>query len=282
MLIGFDDYPVHQTALPLAHPGSGSPHHYDRFWFNGFRDDLMFGVAFCVYPNRELVDGAFSAVVDGLQHSVFASGRIGPNPVDTSVGPIRIEIVEPMRINRVIVDAADHGIVADLTYTATTAAVEESRQTAYRGARLYMDATRATQWGTWTGELEVAGKRIELGTDGVHAIKDRSWGSRSTHGWTDGAPSAPPEVLFLWAPIHFDDECFHFLVFEDPASHHTWESKYVVATPAGLQDIMSNEHFVSIYLDDPVVIVSAWNLEAILRAVVDESMKSFGAIREEL
>jgi hypothetical protein len=216
MLIGFDDYPVHQTALPLAHAGSGSPHHYDRFWFNGFRDDLMFGVAFCVYPNRELVDGAFSAVVDGRQHSVFASGRIGPNPVDTSVGPIRIEIIEPMRVNRVIVDAADHGVVADLTYTATTAAVEESRQTAYRGARLYMDATRATQWGTWTGELEVAGKRIELGTDGVHATKDRSWGSRSTHGWADGAPSAPPEVLFLWAPIHFDDECFHFLVFEDP------------------------------------------------------------------
>jgi hypothetical protein len=78
MLIGFDDYPVHQTALPLAHAGSGSPHHYDRFWFNGFRDDLMFGVAFCVYPNRELVDGAFSVVVDGRQHSVFASGRIGP------------------------------------------------------------------------------------------------------------------------------------------------------------------------------------------------------------
>ena len=81
-------------------------------------------------------------------------------------------------------------------------------------------------------------------------------------------------------PSRFYDE--FFLVFEDPASHHTWETKYVVATPAGLQDIMSNEHFVSIYLEDPVVIVSAWNLEAILRAVVDESMKSFGAIREEL
>ncbi|MFZ2177536.1 MAG: hypothetical protein WAW17_26615, partial [Rhodococcus sp. (in: high G+C Gram-positive bacteria)] len=27
---------------------------------------------------------------------------------------------------------------------------------------------------------------------------------------------APPEVLFLWAPIHFENECFHFLVFENP------------------------------------------------------------------
>lgn len=81
-------------------------------------------------------------------------------------------------------------------------------------------------------------------------------------------------------PSRFYDE--FFLVFEDPASHHTWETKFIVATPSGLQDIMNNEHFVSVYLDDPVVIVSAWNLEAILRAVVDESMKTFGEIREEL
>ncbi len=81
-------------------------------------------------------------------------------------------------------------------------------------------------------------------------------------------------------PARFYDE--FFLVFEDPASHHTWETRYVVATPGGLQDIMSREHFVSVYLDDPVVIVSQWNLTAILRAVIDESMKSFGEIREEL
>ncbi len=81
-------------------------------------------------------------------------------------------------------------------------------------------------------------------------------------------------------PTRFYDE--FFIVFEDPASHHTWETRFVVATPGGLQDIMSREHFVSIYLDDPVVIVPQWNLTAILRAVIDESMKSFGEIREEL
>ena len=216
MLIAFDDYPVHQTALPLAQSGNGNPNHYDRFWFNGFREDLVFGVAFCVYPNRQLVDGAFSVVRDGRQTSVFASGRINPNPVDTAIGPIRIEIIEPMRMNRVIIDAPEHGLVADLTYTAVTSAIEESHQLAYQGARLFMDATRATQWGTWTGHLEVDGHAIDLGNQGIHATKDRSWGVRSIQGWQDGAPANPPEVLFLWAPIHFETDCFHYLVFENP------------------------------------------------------------------
>jgi hypothetical protein len=214
MLIPFDDYPVHQTSLPLAQTGSGNPHQYDRFWFNGFREDMMFGVAFCSYPNRELMDGAFSVVQGGRQHSVFASGRISKDRVDARMGPIQIEIVEPMRVNRVIVDAAEHGIVADLTYTANTVAVEETRQINYAGARLFMDATRATQWGTWTGTLEVDGQEVDLGEHGTAAIKDRSWGARTTHGSYGGAPTPTPEVLFLWAPIHFADEAFHFLTFE--------------------------------------------------------------------
>ena len=216
MLVPFDDYPVHQTSVPLAQAGAGNPHYYDRFWFNGFREDLMFGVAFCSYPNRQIMDGAFSVVQNGRQLSVFASGRINPDPVNTSMGPIRVEIVEPMRVNRVRVDAPTYGLVADLTYTANTVAVEEARQIQYDGARLFMDCTRATQWGTWTGTLCVDGTEIDLGQKGIWATKDRSWGTRTTHGAYGGAPKPPTQMLFLWSPIHFDDECFHFLVFEKP------------------------------------------------------------------
>ncbi|MFB7720048.1 hypothetical protein [Nocardia sp. NPDC056100] len=215
MLIPFDDYPVHQTALPLAHGGSGSSDHYDRFWFNGFREDLMFGVAFCNYPNRALTDGAFSVLRNGRQTSLFVSGRANPNPVDTRMGPIRIEIVEPMRINRVLVDDPERGIHADITYTASTPPIEEARQTWRVGGRTIMDSTRATQWGKWTGTIEIDGETIALGDDTL-ATKDRSWGQRTAGGAPAGAPMEPQPFLFLWTPIHFDDQCFHFLVFENP------------------------------------------------------------------
>ncbi|MGQ4618656.1 hypothetical protein [Nocardia sp. R7R-8] len=231
MLTTFDDYPIHQTSMPLAQAGQGNPYHYDRFWFNGFREDLFFGIAFGSYPNRRITDGAFSVVHDGVQRSVFASGRAHPDPVHTSIGPVRIEIVEPMRINRVIVDAPQHGLEADLTFTATTAAVEEARQTRYDGPLLFMDATRATQWGTWTGSLVVDGNSLDLG-DGIAATKDRSWGARRVHGPADGAPQRPPSVLFLWTPIHFEDECFHHLVFENPDGSR-WASEGLVVPKIG-------------------------------------------------
>ena len=35
MLSRFDDYPIHQTAEPVAHPASSDRNGYDRYWFNG-------------------------------------------------------------------------------------------------------------------------------------------------------------------------------------------------------------------------------------------------------
>lgn len=81
-----------------------------------------------------------------------------------------------------------------------------------------------------------------------------------------------------------DPRCFHdelFLVAQDPGSQHMWETRYVVATPSGLQQLMNQKQFVSLYLDDPVVVVSEWDLPVILRTVLDEDLKRFGAISDQ-
>ncbi|HVM39755.1 MAG TPA: hypothetical protein VM618_03115, partial [Acidimicrobiia bacterium] len=67
MLTPFDDYPIHQTPLPVAHPVGGDPNHYDRYFFNGYTGDLYFAVAMGLYPNRGVIDAAFSVVHDGIQ-----------------------------------------------------------------------------------------------------------------------------------------------------------------------------------------------------------------------
>ena len=98
MLTPYDDFPIHQTADPVAHPSSADPNHYDRYFFNGFsrNGEIFFGGAMAHYPNRGIIDGAFSLVVDGVQHSVFASGTM---PLDraTEIGPIRVEVIQPLR-----------------------------------------------------------------------------------------------------------------------------------------------------------------------------------------
>ena len=147
MLTRFDDYPIHQAAVPIAQAGNGHPDFYDRFWFNGYTEDMFFAVAMGSYPNRGVIDAAFSVVHDGVQRSVFASGRAPHDRSVTQVGPITVDIVEPMRTTRITIDAPEQGLQAELTFEARTAAYEEPRQTRYTDVRLQFDVTRATQFG---------------------------------------------------------------------------------------------------------------------------------------
>jgi hypothetical protein len=107
MLLDLDDYPVHQAPASLAHVMGGHPNAYDRFWFNAYREDLFVGISLGLYPNRGVIDAAVGVVHGGVQRSVFTSGVLRAR--ETRVGPISVEIVEPLRVNTVRVDAPDQG-----------------------------------------------------------------------------------------------------------------------------------------------------------------------------
>ena len=107
MLNRLDDYPIHQTPEPIAHPASSDPNVYDRTWFNGYSTDgtSYFGFGMAVYPHRGILDAHFSTVsAGGRQHCVYASRRAPQDRTDMSVGPIRYEMSEPLRRARIIID----------------------------------------------------------------------------------------------------------------------------------------------------------------------------------
>jgi hypothetical protein len=216
MIIDEDDLPLHQAAVGIAHAMDGHPNAYDRFWFNGYTDTEYFAVALGLYPNRGVIDAAFAHTDGATQRSVFAGDLLSGRP--TSVGPVRVEIVEPMRVNRIVVDAPDQGLLAELTYRSRTSAFEEARQTMHDGPRIFMDVTRATQLGTWDGWIEVAGRRVDV--SGWFGTKDRSWGVRPIGEPIPGAPSSrAPQLCFVWTPINFPDGALHYMSFDDDAGH---------------------------------------------------------------
>ena len=155
MLSKFDDYPIHQTAEPIAQVAASDLNAYDRYWFNGYARDgeFYFGIGLALYPNRRIMDCGFSIVRDGVQHAFHASRRAPVEPSDTRVGPFRIEILEPMRSCRVVIEPNETGIDCDLTFVPRTACVEEGRQTLRREGRVVMDATRFGQFGSWRGRV---------------------------------------------------------------------------------------------------------------------------------
>ena len=217
MLTAFDDYPVHQTALPVASPGTGDRNFYDRYFFNGYEPDgsLYFGAAMGLYPNRRVADASFSVVRGGVQTSLHTS-RVAPlERRETRVGAIEVEVVEPLQSLRVHVDDPAEGIHADLLFQGRSAPVEEPRTLAYAGTRLYMDSTRLTQFGRWSGSITVDGETIAVDPARVPGTRDRSWGIRAGVGEPEVGPPGPlPQVFWLWAPLHLSDRCLHFDVFE--------------------------------------------------------------------
>jgi hypothetical protein len=225
-----NDYPLHQTSSPLEIPVSGDPNVYDRFFFNGYNPagSIYFGCAFGLYPNRGIQDASFSVVWGGYEQvSVHASGLIDDRAAP-SIGPITIEIIQPMRVLRVIVAGEHHGLSADLTFTARTEAVVEPPFFVRSGVRTVMDYTRLTQWGTWSGWIQLDAERIELDTDVYRGSRDRSWGVRSLGERMPGPAPKEFQFFWLWAPVNFDDLCTHMDCNEYADGRRWHESGFLV------------------------------------------------------
>ncbi len=220
MLNRLDDYPIHQTPEPIAHPASSDPNVYDRTWFNAYSDDgsRYFGLGMAVYPHRGILDCHFSTVeAGGRQHCFYGSRRAPQERTDMSVGPFRYEIDEPLRRARVIIDDNESGIACDLTFSARTSAIQEARQILMRGQRRFMDATRFAQFGRWSGTVSHPDGEFTVDETTWKGTKDRSWGVRGVGERIPiGAPVAPGSFFFLWAPLQWDDHVSHAVFFDGP------------------------------------------------------------------
>jgi len=74
-------------------------------------------------------------------------------------------------------------------------------------------------------------------------------------------------------PAAFYDD--FYLLVRDIENSHTALYKYFVATPAGLQKAMDDEHLPALYLEDQAIVVPRWDVPLILETVVKDIMKSY-------
>ena len=234
MITPGDEYPLHQSSRPVRDPGT-ERNLYDRFFFNGYHRDgsTFFAVAFGMYPGRNIMDAAISVVVDGTQHNLRASRLLGADRLDTRVGPITVEIVEPLRRLRVTVDDAESGFRADLLFTARCPLFEEPHYLWAPSHRTIFDITRLTQNGTWSGTIAAGDARIQLDDAQWWGTRDRSWGVRPIGEREGGAMEGPLGFYWLWAPLNFDDGGFLFDVNEY-ADGTRWHHSAMWAPAGGL------------------------------------------------
>lgn len=239
MLTKADDYPIHQTSEPIACTATSDRNFYDRYFFNGYARDgsVYFAAALGSYPNRQVMDAAFSVVHRGRQYAVRASRVAGSERMDTRVGPIGVEVITPLERLRLQVEPNQWGIEGDLVFQHRVPPLEEPRFLRRFGGRLFMDYTRLTQHGAWTGTLTVGGERIDVGAQRFWGSRDRSWGIRPVGERDAGVPSLPLQFFWLWAPLNFEDVCTHFDVTED-ADGEPWHAAGMVIPVGGAIETM--------------------------------------------
>ena len=226
MLSAGDDYPIHQTPEPVAFSGSDR-NFYDRFFFNGYNAEgsVFFAAALGVYPHLDVIDAAFCLVIDGKQHNVRASRRLSGERMNLGVGPIEVRVIEPLRRLGVRVADNDGGVRADLIFEARHTPIEEPRFTRRIGTRMFMDYTRMTQNGVWSGDLSLKGERIDIA--GAFGTRDRSWGIRPV-GAADSQPApASPQFFWLWAPFNFENHAV-FCHTNDDETGKAWNRRAVI------------------------------------------------------
>ena len=216
-----DDFPFHQTSESMAHVATSDRNFYDRYYFNvhSRTGDLFMAMGLGQYPNLGVTDAFAAIVYQGVHRVVRASRELGTDRGDTSVGPFRIEVLEPLNRLRVLLDPGEYELSFDLTWTGSIPATREPRQLVRRNGRVWMDCVRLAQTGFWEGTLRVGEDELAVTPDTWWGSRDRSWGIRpvgeAEPAGIQGNGGVPPTFHWVYAPMQFDGFSILVIAQED-------------------------------------------------------------------
>jgi len=220
MISSWDDFPVHQTSAPVRFVATSDRNFYDRYYFNlhGSSDELFMVMGVGQYPNLAVQD-AFACVQRGDRYRVVRASRELGDRMDLQVGPFRIEMIEPLRKLRFLLEENEHDIAADLIWEGAIPAVEESPQLIRRKGRVFFDTSRFAQTGCWSGSLRVGGEEFQVTPDRWWGTRDRSWGIRP-HGEREPEgihAGGPGSLSGMWNyfPMQFADHSILYILNEE-------------------------------------------------------------------
>jgi len=220
-----DEYPIHQAPLPVTWPATSDRNFYDRCYLNAHdrTGDVFVVTGMGWYPNLGTKD-AFVLVRRGdTQTAVHLGDAIDDDRLNQRVGGYRVEVVEPLRRLRVVLEETE-GIALDLTWEGSFDVVREQPHVLRSGSRVTLDAQRFAQVGTWSGVIAVDGEETAVTPDRWGGTRDRSWGIRpGGEPEPPGRPADPPfeGMWWLYLPLRFEEYAIVLIAQEDPDGFRT-------------------------------------------------------------
>jgi hypothetical protein len=211
----------HQSPDTFDHVYTSDPRFYDRYWFGIFDQtgEIAMLAGMGLYANTNVLDGFTIIMRNAKQYNLRASRQLRPALDDTSVGPLQIDVVEPLQTLRLRMQPGDHRFSYDLVWDGFLSPHEEEHHFARSNGRVTQDYTRFDQVGTLSGWLDLDGTRYE--PESWFGARDHSWGVRPGMGAMEPAngaadtPALENGFLFLWLNTLAADTVVYFQSVED-------------------------------------------------------------------
>ncbi|MBR0899165.1 hypothetical protein JQ616_29790 [Bradyrhizobium tropiciagri] len=216
MLTAQDDLIGHQTPATFATSGAGDVRFTERYWYTAHPIDgseLLVDIGLGYYPNRHVMDGFAGVTIGRKQHNFRTSRRLGTHPLETSVGGLKIEIIEGMNLHRLTLADNPSGISFSLEFRASFPPAQEKQNYREREGTVEEDLARVSQFGRWRGWIAADGKRFEVTPETWWGQRDRSWGLRSEMRTDETRPPVATHRNFFWTWSMFQFERSALSVF---------------------------------------------------------------------
>lgn len=250
VLLRMDEYPFHQFTQTFAAVAGSDP-----MWNDGHyvcAADQAGRVAFTsnlrLYANNDVMDGFVCVRANGKQHNIRVSRRLRPRMDDLRVGPLRLEIVEPLQVVRLVLEDNAMGIALDVTCHSTTVPYLGPAEVNRLDGRLLSERVTYEQPGACEGWVDVGGERIALDRSTSSFFRNHSWGYQPGRGGPRpyGAPTPSRRVAGLrqWVLFHAPDHGGFF--FEDPSGRAA-SGKGAILTEGEIVPVVRVEHELDFY-----------------------------------
>jgi hypothetical protein len=222
-----DEYPIHQVPLSMSYVGTTDKDFYDRNIFHVIphgQVDMQLIAGFGTYPNLGVRDAYCCVRVGNRQHVVRASDAMDTDLMRMEVGPVRIEVIEPLKRVRVVCEGDPSEVSCDIEWTPAVPIHDEAHHVMRQGTRAILDASRFLGIGRWTGTVRAGGQEWELDHEQFTGTRDRSWGirpvgeSQPPGRW---AAEVEPKLHWFWIPLRFDDFSTVVILQEEPSGLRT-------------------------------------------------------------
>jgi hypothetical protein len=204
MLTLLDESLLHQIAETFAHTASQDHRFFDRMvvGIQAPDGDLALVTSFGVYKNNNVMDGfAMLQANCRKQYNQRFSRSLRPNLMDLVLGPLSIEILEPLKRLRVRLRPGDYPASYDIEWSGVLPPHLEERHFTRVDGRVVRDHLRWDQLGTASGWISIDGKRRDF--ENWFGWRDHSWGVRPAIGGYEPYTGSRQEdhgslVIVIW------------------------------------------------------------------------------------